>query len=287
MKRITNRIFDEERALYHLVDAEVSGCTFDGPQDGESALKECRKIAVHDCRFALRYPLWHAHEFTLSHSVLAPGTRAPLWYGRDGRIVGCTIEGVKALRECEGIALEGCTVRSSEFAWKCRGLSFRDMQVDSEYFLLMSRDVRIDSLQMTGKYSFQYVEDMQIENSKLDTKDAFWHSRRVTVRNSLLKGEYLGWYSEGLTLINCEIAGTQPLCYCRNLRLINCRMNGCDLAFEYSDVNAEIVGSIDSVKNPASGRISADRIGEVILSDSVVPCNAQIIERATEKDCAK
>ena len=31
-----------------------------------------------------------------------------------------------------------------------------------------------------------------------------------------------------------------------------------DLSFEYSDVNAEIIGEIKSVKNPLRGRVIAD-----------------------------
>ena len=38
---MTNRIegatLDQERALYHLQNAEVDSCTFSGPADGESA----------------------------------------------------------------------------------------------------------------------------------------------------------------------------------------------------------------------------------------------------------
>jgi hypothetical protein len=94
-----------------------------------------------------------------------------------------------------------------------------------------------------------------------------------------VKGEYLAWFSEGLTLINCRIIGTQPLCYCKNLTLIDCEMQGCDLSFEYSDVQASINGHIDSVKNPRSGSITADSIGEVIWEDAVMPCDAQVIVR--------
>ena len=71
---------------------------------------------------------------------------------------------------------------------------------------------------------------------------------------SVVKGEYLGWYSENLTLEKCRITGTQPLCYCKNLRLIECTMENTDLSFEYSEVDADIIGHIDSVKNPRSGR---------------------------------
>ena len=41
---------DEERAFYHLQNAEVQHCTFDGEKDGESALKEGRRLTVSDCR---------------------------------------------------------------------------------------------------------------------------------------------------------------------------------------------------------------------------------------------
>ena len=113
----------------------------------------------------------------------------------------------------------------------------------------------------------------------LDTKDAFWHSKNVTVTDSDVRGEYLGWFSERLTLINCKISGTQPLCYCKNLRLVNCRMEGTDFSFEYSDVDADIAGNIISVKNPRSGRIVADSVGEVIWGDAVMDCNGEVIIR--------
>jgi hypothetical protein len=64
--RIISQQFDEERALYHLTDAVVEGCRFEGPADGESALKEARNITVKNCQFSLRYPLWHVEGFTLT-----------------------------------------------------------------------------------------------------------------------------------------------------------------------------------------------------------------------------
>ena len=50
--------FDEERALYNIKNTEVRDCTFAGPADGESVLKETRDIRVTNCNFSLRYPLW-------------------------------------------------------------------------------------------------------------------------------------------------------------------------------------------------------------------------------------
>ena len=55
MQTYENGQYDEERALYGTTDATITGCRFDGPADGESALKECKNIMVEDCFFNLRY----------------------------------------------------------------------------------------------------------------------------------------------------------------------------------------------------------------------------------------
>ncbi len=276
---ISHQTFDEERALYHLVDATVSDCTFAGPADGESALKQCRDINVELCRFSLRYPLWHTTDFTLSDSSMDEGTRAALWYAQDGTISHCRLHGVKALRECGNIIMKDCDVVSSEFGWRCHDLTFNNDTITSEYFLFESKYTTIDNLRLTGKYSFQYCENMFVRNSVLNTKDAFWHAKDVTVLDSEINGEYLGWYSENLHLVRCHITGTQPLCYCKNLILEDCTMDNADLAFEYSDVTADIKGRVISIKNPKSGRIEVDEVGEIIRDDDVMESKGKIVVR--------
>lgn len=279
---ISEKTFDQERALYNLKNAEVLNCKFQGPADGESVLKECKQISVSGCSFSLRYPLLHAKKFVLKDSFMDDKTRAPLWYSDNGVLDNCLINGVKCLRECKSIEVKNCDISSPEFGWRCKGLGISDSKIDSVYFLFESKNVEINNLTMSGKYSFQYMKNLHISNSNLDTKDAFWHSKNIVVENSIVKGEYLGWFSDNLTLINCKIIGTQPLCYCKNLKLINCTMENTDLAFEYSDVEADIKGSIDSVKNPKSGKITADSIGNIVLEDSVMTCKANILVRQNE-----
>lgn len=273
---IKNQTFDEERALYNLRDASVENCAFAGPADGESVLKEARNIRVADCSFSLRYPLWHVNGFTVENSKMDQLTRAALWYSFHGKIENSTLGGIKALRECGDVAIKGCKVDSPEFGWKCADISVENSEITAEYLFFDSRNIKLRDITMHGKYSFQYVEGLVIENSVLDTKDAFWHSKNVTVKNSVVKGEYLAWFSEGLTLIDCEIEGTQPLCYCKDLTLVNCTMKNCDLSFEYSDVQADVRGHIDSVKNPRSGRITADSVGEIITGDAVMECAGEV-----------
>lgn len=280
---ISQRQFDEERALYNLQQADVIECTFAGPADGESVLKESRDVYLHKCTFSLRYPLWHVKGFTMEDSSMDELTRAAIWYAEDGVIRESVLDGIKAVRECARIRLEHCKVVSQEFGWKSSDIVLKDTEITSEYLFFDSRDVRLENVKMQGKYSFQYMKNLEITDSVLDTKDAFWHSENVTVRNSVVKGEYLGWFSDGLTLIDCKISGTQPLCYCKNLKLINCTMDDTDLSFEYSDVEADVCGHVISIKNPRSGSITVDSVGEIIREDPVMECTGRVIIRGQEE----
>lgn len=277
MNRFENLVLDEERALYGLDGAEIIGCKFDGPADGESALKECRNILTDNCWFNLRYPFWHVTGATVQNCITTENCRAAMWYDRDLHIISSKLEGIKALRECDECSIADSKITSLEFGWMCRDITIRDTRLESEYPFLRCKRLDIDGLDMKGKYSFQYTTNTVIRNSNLDTKDAFWHSKNITAMDCVIKGEYLAWYSENLHLIRCTIIGTQPLCYCKGLVLEDCRMVDCDLSFENSEVQASISGHIDSVKNPASGCITADSIGEIIQDEFAWNQNPVII----------
>lgn len=279
-----NLILDEERALYAVRNAEVINCRFDGPADGESALKECSDVTLRNCYMNLRYPLWHVTRATIADSEMTVNCRAALWYDREIYIKNSKMNGIKAVRECEGVMLDSCNIVSPEFGWMSSDIKLTDCTLEGEYPFLKTSGLELTRVQLKGKYSFQYVENMVIRDSYLDTKDAFWHSRNVTVYDSTIKGEYLAWYSENLRLVRCRIIGTQPLCYAKGLVLEDCEMIDADLSFERSEVEATIKGEVISVKNPISGYIEADRIGEIILDDTLPePSTCKI----TEKDLIK
>lgn len=268
MNIIENKIFDEERALYGSNQLLVKNCSFDGPADGESALKECCQIEAAHCFFNLRYPFWHDRGLTIRHSEMTSSCRAALWYSDHVTVTDSKLHGIKALRECSDVMIQNCHIISPEFGWSVRKICIEDTAAVSEYFMMRSEDLTFRRVQLQGKYSFQYIKNAVLEDCTFDTKDAFWHGENITIRNSTIKGEYLAWYSNGLTLINCKIIGTQPFCYCRNLKLIDCEMLGTDLAFEKSQVNATIVTKVDSIKNPRSGRITVPDVGSLILDDA-------------------
>ena len=267
MKLIENQTFDRERALYGSDGIWVRNCSFDGPADGESALKESRDIEIEHCFFNLRYPFWHDHGLRITNSELTEKCRAALWYSEQIEITDSRLHGIKALRECGDILIRNCDIVSPEFGWSVRGIRMEDTTAVSEYFMMRSEDLTFRGVTFKGKYSFQYIKNATFEHCVFDTKDAFWHGENVTVKDSFIKGEYLAWYSNGLTLVNCKIVGTQPLCYCKNLKLINCEMVDTDLAFEKSDVEAAITTKVDSIKNPRSGQIRVPELGELIMDD--------------------
>ena len=264
MTRIEKKTFSEERALYGAKELFLSHCSFEGEEDGESALKESRAIQAEDCVFALRYPLWHVDGASLARCRMTEGCRAALWYTNGVSVTDCELSGVKAIRECADVRLENCRITSAEFGWFSRDITVRDCVISGEYAFLRASALAAENLQFSGKYSFQYLENAVFSNCRFDTKDAFWHSKNVTVTDSVIRGEYLGWYAENLRLVRCHIVGTQPLCYVRGLVLEDCTMENADLAFEKSEMKGTVHGHVDSIKAPASGTLTVGSVGEIL-----------------------
>ena len=282
MMMIQNQQFDKERALYGLKDVCVQHCIFDGPADGESALKECRNVRVEDSFFDLRYSLWHDRDLVLARCELTENCRAALWYDEDVSVSDTKLHGIKAFRECRNVSLKNCDIISDEFGWFTDDITLENCTAESKYFLMRNHGVRAKNLELSAKYSLQYIEDGLFEDCIIDSKDAFWHAKNVTVKNSVLGGEYLAWYSENLTFENCRIIGTQPFCYCKNLTLINCEMVDCDLAFEHSIVQATITTPVVSIKNPLAGsEIRVPAVGEIIR-DIPEATGEVVVENASE-----
>lgn len=267
MEIISNKMFGEERALYGSDGLVLRNCTFDGPEDGESALKECRDIDADGCFFNLRYPFWHDNKLKIANSEMTELCRAALWYSAEIEITDTKLHGIKALRECRQVKMTRCDVDSPEFGWSVHNIEMEHCVAKSEYFMMRSDSLNFRDVELEGKYSFQYIHDSIFDGCRFDTKDAFWHAKNVVVKNSVVKGEYLAWYCENVTFENCKIIGTQPLCYCKGLKLIQCELEDADLCFEKSEVEATICTSVVSIKNPLSGHIYAESVGEIIQDD--------------------
>lgn len=281
MKLIIKSEFGGERPLYcerglRLEDTVIHA--------GESALKETADIEAVRCRFEGKYPFWCCDGFTVKECLFTEGARAALWYSRNLLMEDTLVEAPKMFRDMSELTLRRVRIPNAlETLWSCRGVTLEDVEIQKgDYLFMHSSDIDIRGLKLQGNYSFQYCKNVVIRNSYLETKDAFWETENVTVYDSVIIGEYLGWYSKGLKLVNCRIGGTQPLCYADNLVMENCVLDpDADLAFEYSSVNAEIRGAVTSVKNPRTGRISADSIGEIILDANIkAPGDCEIVCRS-------
>lgn len=256
--------FEEERSLYNLKDAIVSNCTFKGEKDGESPLKEARNIVVEFSKFDLRYALWHNKNLCVVESEFSENARAPFWYDYDVEFLESRSNAIKIFRECSNIIVQNSSIKSEEPFWNCNKVVIVDSNIEGFYAFLGCKKITLNHVDFKGKYAFQYVKNLEIKDSILDTKDAFWHAENVVVRNSKIKGEYLGWYAKKVTFINCEIESHQPLCYCKGIKLVNCKFINSDLAFENSKVKGNIIGKIDSIKNPISLKGKIDEIGEIV-----------------------
>jgi hypothetical protein len=268
MTKKTNITTDLERAFYGSKEIEFSNITIDGPADGESAFKECHNIVVSNSTFNLRYPFWHNTGLKLTTSTMSDLCRAAFWYDQDVVIDTVTSNGVKALRECKNVKMVKSEFNSDEIFWKVDNINVEDSSISGPYAFFMSSNIEIRNLKFKGKYSFQYVKNLHIKDSVLDTKDAFWHAENVLVEDSVVKGEYLAWYANNITFKNCKISGTQPLCYTKGLKFIDCTFENCDLSFEYSEVEGNIIGDIVSIKNPLCGTIKLSGNTELIKDEN-------------------
>lgn len=276
-ERIANVEFGGERPLFAAQNLCLENVIIHA---GESALKECSNIEAVHCRFEGKYPFWHTDGFVVRNCLFTEGARAALWYSRDLHMTDTLVEAPKMFREMDGIYLENVQIPDAqETLWHCCNVELKNVEVaKADYLFMHSKNIRIEQYKQQGNYSFQYCKNVVIRDAEIHSKDAFWNTEDVTVYDSVLDGEYLGWHSKRLRLVNCKISGTQPLCYAQDLILENCTLaDDCDLAFEYSTVQAAIHSAVRSVKNPRSGSIKAESYGEVILDGHIkVPADCKI-----------
>ena len=268
MKKDVGQVYSGERALFASCDLHLINATF---LDGESPLKESRNLLLDDSAFHWKYPLWYCNDVVLNRCTLFDTARAGIWYTHNVTLNDTVIEAPKTFRKSTGITLNNVTIpNAAETLWNCAKVKLNNVAVHGQYFGMNCKDVEACNLEIQGDYCFDGAENVTIRNAKLISKDSFWNSRNVTVYDSYVCGEYLCWNSENVTFVNCTIESLQGLCYAKNLKLVNCKLVNTTRAFEYSTVDAEIVGKVDSVVNPAGGTISADEFGQITLDDKYV-----------------
>ena len=282
-KEIRQETLTGERALFQGKGLRIVDSVF---MDGESPLKECQDIELYGSLFRWKYPLWYSKNIVAKDCTWFEMARAGVWYTDNITVENAVIEAPKNFRRCHGVTLKNVTFpNAAETLWNCENIRMEKVTATGDYFAMNCQDMEIHDFTLTGNYSFDGAKNVVIRGARLLSKDAFWNTENVTVYDSFISGEYLGWNAKNLTLINCTIESLQGMCYIDNLVMKNCKLIHTTLAFEYSSVDAEITGKIDSVMNPESGTIRADAIDELILErDKVDPGKTKIIcGRRTDK----
>ncbi len=268
-KEIRNQEFGGERPLYCEHDLYLENVII---HEGESALKETGNITAVNCRFEGKYPFWCCDNFKVKDCIFTVGARAALWYSQNLVMEDTIVDAPKMFREMDGLKLRNVIIDSAaETLWHCRGIEMDNVRCNrADYIFMHCSDAVIRNFKLSGNYSFQWAKNIEIHDSILDTKDAFWETDNVTVYDSVIDGEFLGWHSRNLRLVRCHIGGSQPLCYAEGLVLEDCTFApDADLALEYSDVKATIKGNVVSIKNPKSGFIKVDSVGELIIDKNM------------------
>ena len=277
MKIIIGQEFGGERPLYREKDLYLEDVVI---RPGESGLKETANITAVKCRFEGKYPLWECDGFVVKDSILTVGARSGLWYSRGGELYNTIIDAPKTFRRMTGIKMRDCWIPGgSETFWDCSDIDVKDCQIErADYVFMHCENIVLENVKLQGNYGFQYAKNVVIKNCVLNSKDSFWEAENVEVYDSVINGEYLAWYSKNLKLVRCHITETQPLCYCEGLVMEDCTFGSdCDLAFEYSDVEATVKGHVVSIKNPRSGHIHVGSVGEIIIDENIkTPGDCQI-----------
>lgn len=285
MKEIRQEYLTGERALFQGKNLNIYDTIF---AEGESPLKESSDIWLYSSMFKWKYPLWYSKNILAKDCTWFEMARAGVWYTNNITVKNAVIEAPKNFRRCHDVTLENVNFHNGqETLWHCHNVTMENVTAKGDYFAMNSQNMKLNNFQLVGNYSFDGVKNMEIHNSKLLSKDAFWNSENVTVYDSFISGEYLGWNAKNLTLINCTIESLQGFCYIDNLVMKNCRLLNTTLAFEYSTVDAQIDGCIDSVLNPLSGTIKADKIKELIIEKDKVNPDKTVIVCSVDKKSDK
>ncbi len=273
---ISGKHLTGERALFTVRDMEIRDCIF---SDGESPLKESRDITLVDCDFRWRYPLWYCENVHLTGGHWTVDVRAGVWYTNHVTMEDCHMECPKGIRHCKDVTLRRVTLNGGqETLWDCRDVTLEDVTAEGAYFAKNCEGMVIRGLKLDGPYSFDGAKNVEIYHSRLVSKDAFWNAENVTVYDSYIKGEYIGWNAKNLTLVNCVVESLQGFCYIENLVMKNCRTENTTLAFEYSTVDLDIRGTVDSILNPKAGVIRVGAIGDLTMEETRIdPKRTEII----------
>lgn len=280
---IQNMRTQQMRAFFCSRNVHFKNIIIDGIYPDDNAFNKSKNITIEDTHILLRYCAWYCHNIILNKTIFEENSRSSMWYCKNIELVNCKINSVKACRDCSNLILKDCIINSDEFGWKCQSIKIINCKINGATSFFEVLNVKVDGAEFKADYMFEYSDNIKILNSTINSKDCFWNSKNVYCKNCKISGDYFGWHSESCIFENCHIDSDMPLCYCKRLKLINCTMSTCVLGFEYSEVDADIKGYIDSARNVLSGKIIVDSYGEFVKDENGQECKGVIELRSKEE----
>lgn len=220
---------------------------------GERALFQGANLKIYDSIFADgESPLKESHDIELEGCMFK--WKYPFWYAKNITARNCTWFGMAraGVWYTDNITVEDAVIGAPKNFRRCRGVTLRNVNFSN-------------------------------------AAETLWSCENVELDHVTAKGDYFAMNSRDMVLRDFKLVGNYSFDGVKNMEIHNARMLTKDafwnIAFEYSTVDAEITGKIDSVMNPSGGVIRADRIDELILEkDKVDPSKTKIICRRELKE---
>ena len=201
-------------------------------------------------------------------------------------------DGESVLKEARNIEVADCQFSLRYPMWHVKGFSMSGSTMDelTRAALWYADHGKIANSTLGGIKAVRECNDIQLENCEIISQEFGWKCSDITLSDSSITSEYIFLDSKNVKLNHVKMKGKYSFqymenleiidCYCKDLKLINCTMEDTDLAFEYSDVDADVRGNVVSIKNPKSGKIIVDSVGEIIREDPVMECTGEVICRS-------
>ena len=268
MKEILNEHLTGERALFQSNGLRIVNTTFD---NGVSSLTHSKYIELENSKIDSADSLWYSERIKVKDSEIGENGLAAAWYGSEITVNDTEIRAPKCFRRCHGVSLRNVTfTNGDDTLWKCQNTRISNVKVNGEYFGMDSDGMEITGIELKGDYAFEGVKNLTIRGSFITSDNAFWNCENVVVYDSKICSNSFCWNSRNITFVNCTIESYKGMCFVKGLVLKKCTLPNTDLAFEYSNLNAEIIGNIGSIRNPMGGLIKAGSIGEIIMESEHV-----------------
>ncbi len=260
--------YTEARALFGARRAEITDAAFTGVE----ALSHARELTLADSRFSAPRPLAHISDAILRNIEIEKDAAAPLYGSKTVTIQGCEMDAPRGCEAAQEITVDASRIASDDFGADAARLNFTDTVLSGKRLLGHATDITAINAEITGDLALRYAHGGRVDFSTLAGEELLFGAKDMTISDTVLDGARMGWYSENLTLSHCMIIGERPFAYAKNLTLVDCALDeSCVGAFERSEVEATIRGTVPSVCNPTHGSITADGFGEIIFDDTAVP----------------